>query len=389
MKSQFRAERIHTIVIGGGQAGLSVGYHLAERGINFLILDANNRIGNAWRNRWDSLRLFTPARYVELPGMRFPGNGETFPTKDQIADYLEFYAERFQLPVQCGVRVDRLWKDGGHFVINAGRLQYEADNVVIAMANYQVPQIPSFVQNLDPSILQLDPQSYKNPWQLQEGGALVVGVGNSGADIAIDVARSHQTWIAGKESGHIPWDINTSFARKIAFPIIRFLGHHVLTLSTPVGRKKRPQLLNRATPLIRVKPKDLTDAGIQRVGRVVGAQDGKPLLEDGRTLEVKNVIWCTGYEPGFSWIDLPVFDQTGSPAHERGISKVPGLYFAGLHFQYAMSSATLIGIGRDTEYVVKAVETRSRAAQRSSQNLRKMPVPQPAEPVSVNFARKA
>lgn len=218
---------------------------------------------------------------------------------------------------------------------------------------------------------------------------LVVGVGNSGADIAIDVARSHQTWIAGKESGHIPWDINNSFARKIAFPIIRFLGHHVLTLSTPVGRKKRPQLLDRATPLIRVKPKDLIDAGIQRVGRVAGTQDGKPLLEDGRTLEVKNVIWCTGYEPGFSWIDLPVFDETGRPAHERGISKVPGLYFVGLHFQYAMSSATLIGIGRDAEYIVKAVETRSRAAQRSSPNLRKMPVPQPAEPVSVNFARKA
>ena len=389
MKSQLRAERVHTIVIGGGQAGLSVGYHLAKRGINFLILDANNRIGNAWRNRWDSLRLFTPARYVELPGMRFPGKEDAFPTKDQIADYLEFYAERFKLPVQCGVRVDRLWKDGDHFVINAGRLRNEADNVVDAMADYQVPKIPSFAQNLDPSILQLHPQSYKNPWQLQEGGVLVVGVGNSGADIAIDVARSHKTWIAGKESGYVPWDINTSFARKVAFRIIRFLGHHVLTLNTPVGRKRRPQLLNRATPLIRVKPKDLIDAGIERVGRVTGVQDGKPLLEDGRALEIRNVIWCTGYEPGFSWIDLPVFDVEGRPAHERGISKVPGLYFVGLHFQYAMSSATLIGVGRDAEYVVKAVEGRSRSAERPSRNLRMMPVPQSSEPESVNLARKA
>jgi putative flavoprotein involved in K+ transport len=359
------------------------------RGINFLILDANNRIGNAWRNRWDSLRLFTPARYVELPGMRFPGNGEAFPTKDQIADYLEFYAEHFKLPVQCGVRVDRLWKDGDHFVISAGRLRYEADNVVIAMADYQVPKIPGFAQDLDPSVLQLNPQSYKNPWQLQEGGVLVVGVGNSGADIAIDVARSHKTWIAGKESGYIPWDINTSFARKVAFRFICFLGHHVLNLSTPVGRKKRPQLLHRATPLIRVKPKDLIDAGIERVGRVVGAQDGKPLLEDGRTLETKNVIWCTGYEPGFSWVDLPVFDEERRPAHDRGISKVPGLYFVGLHFQYAMSSATLIGVGRDAEYVVKAVEARSRSAERPSRNLRMMPVPQSTEPVSVTLARKA
>ena len=389
MKSQFRAERIHTIVIGGGQAGLSVGYHLAERGINFLILDANNRIGNAWRNRWDSLRLFTPARYVELPGMRFRGAGETFPTKDQIADYLELYAEHFRLPVQCGVKVDRLWKDGDHFVIDAGRLQYEADNVVIAMANYQVPKIPGFAEELDPGILQLHPHSYKRPSQLQEGGVLVVGVGNSGADIAIDVVRSHKTWIAGKESGYIPWDINTSFARKIAFPIIRFLGHHILTLSTSMGRKKRPQLLNRATPLIRVKPKDLIDAGIERVGRAVGVQDGKPLLEDGRILEVRNVIWCTGYEPGFSWIDMPVFDEEGRPAHERGIGKVPGLYFVGLHFQYAMSSATLIGVARDAKYVVKVVEARSRSAERPAKNLRTMPVPQPTEAVRVKFAREA
>jgi putative flavoprotein involved in K+ transport len=389
MKSQFRAERIHTIVIGGGQAGLSVGYHLAKQGINFLILDANNRIGNAWRNRWESLRLFTPARYVELPGMRFPGKGEAFPTKDQIADYLEFYAEHFKLPVQCGVRVDRLGKDGDHFVINAGRLQYEADNVVVAMADYQVPKIPGFSEELDPGILQLNPQSYKNPRQLQEGGVLVVGVGNSGADIAIDVARSHKTWIAGKESGSIPWDINTPFARKVAFRVIRFLGHHVLTLSTPVGRKKRAELLNRATPLIRVKPKDLIDAGIERVGRVMGVQNGKPLLEGGRTLEVRNVIWCTGYQPGFSWIDLPVFDEEGRPAHERGISKVPGLYFVGLHFQYAMSSATLIGIGRDAEYVVKAVDSRSRSAEGSAGKLHRMPAPQSPEAVSLNYARRA
>jgi putative flavoprotein involved in K+ transport len=389
MKSQFRADRVHTIVIGGGQAGLSVGYHLAKREINFLILDANNRIGNAWRNRWDSLRLFTPARYVELPGMRFPGKGEAFPTKDQIADYLEFYAERFKLPVQCGVRVDRLWKDGDHFVISAGRLRYEADNVVIAMADYQVPKIPGLAEDLDPSILQLNPQSYKNPWQLQEGGVLVVGVGNSGADIAIDVARSHKTWIAGKESGYIPWDINTSFARKVAFRIIRFLGHHVLTLSTPVGRKKRPQLLNRATPLIRVKPTDLIDAGIERVGRVVGAQDGRPLLEDGSTLEIKNVIWCTGYEPGFSWIDLPVFDEERRPAHDRGISKVPGLYFVGLHFQYAMSSATLIGVGRDAEYVVEAVEAKSRSAESGVGRLRRMPLARAQEAVPLNYARRA
>jgi len=389
MKSQFRAERIHTIVIGGGQAGLSAGYHLAKQGINFLILDANNRIGNAWRNRWDSLRLFTPARYVELPGMRFPADGEDFPTKDQVADYLEFYAEHFKLPVQCGVKVERLSKNGDHFLIDAGHLQYEADNVIVAMANYQVPKIPAFAQDLDPSILQMTPESYKRPSQFQEGGVLVVGVGNSGADIAMDVARSHSTWIAGKESGHIPWNINTFFSRQVAFRMIRFLGHHVLTTSTPIGRKKRPEMLHRATPLIRVKPKDLVDAGIKRVGRVLGEKDGKPLLDDGSTLDVRNVIWCTGYQPGFSWIDLPVFDKDGDPSQVRGISKVPGLYFLGLHFQYSMSSATLIGIARDAEYVVDELKARSRSLERRFGQIQKMPMPARAQTLPVGYARKA
>lgn len=387
MNNQFRTERVHTIVIGGGQAGLSVGYHLRKRGINFLILDANNRIGNAWRSRWDSLRLFTPARYVELPGMRYPGKADAFPTKDQIADYLELYAERFELPVQCGVKVERLSKRGNHFLVNAGHLQYEADNVVVAMANYQVPSVPAFAGDLDPGILQLHPQSYKNPRQLQEGGVLVVGVGNSGADIAMDVARSHKTWIAGRESGHIPFPIDTWFARYVAFRVVRFLGHHVLSLKTPIGRKKRPELLDRASPLIRVKPKDLINAGIERVGRVKGVHDGKPLLEDGRTLEVRNVIWCTGFKPGFSWIDLPVFDEEGGPLHERGVTEIPGMYFVGLHFQYAMSSATLIGVGRDAEYVVNELEARSRAVARRSGQLHKMPMT--SAETGVRYARKA
>jgi putative flavoprotein involved in K+ transport len=375
MKNLIRAERVHTIVIGGGQAGLSVGYHLAQRGINFLILDAHNRIGNAWRNRWDSLRLFTPARYVDLPGMRYPGRGDAFPTKDQIADYLEAYAEHFKLPVQSGVKVDRLSKKGDHFLVQAGTLRYEADNVIVAMANYQVPKVPTFAGELDPGIVQLHSQDYRNPSQLQDGGVLVVGMGNSGADIAFEVAQSHAAWISGRESGHIPFPIDTWFARYVAFRFVRFFGHHVLTLSTPIGRKARPKLLTQAAPLIRVKPQDLIDAGVEQVGRVVGLEHGRPLLEGGRALEVKNVIWCTGYEPGFSWIDLPVFSKDGRPVHERGVSKkVPGLYFVGLHFQYAMTSATLVGIGRDAEFVVNALEARCRLMRSRRGQIRSMPV---------------
>lgn len=361
MNSKQGAERVQTVVIGGGQAGLSVAYYLAERGLPFVILDASPRIGDAWRNRWDSLRLFSPARYSGLPGLRFPGRGDTFPTKDQLADYLVEYARRFQLPVRNGVRVDRLWKQGDRFVMTAGNERFEAENVVVAMANYQVPRVPEFACQLDAGIVQLHSHEYRNPSQLQEGGALVVGVGNSGADIGIEVAASNPTWIAGKESGHIPWPIETFAARHFLVRLVRFLGHHILTVGTPIGRKVRPKLLRRATPLVRVKPKDLDAAGVQWVPKVTGVRDGLPLLADGRSLNVRNVIWCTGYQHDFPWIDLPIFEEDGEPMHDRGIvEKAPGMFFVGLHFLYAMSSATLIGIGRDAKRIAKAVAARSR-----------------------------
>ena len=361
MTRNLNAKWFPTIVIGGGQAGLSVGYHLAKRGIGFQILDSSLHVGDAWRNRWDSLRLFTPARYTGLPGLRFPGRGGAFPTKDQMADYLAAYAQRFRLPIQNGVRVDRLWREGSRFVLTAGQDRYECDNVVVAMANYQVPRIPAFARDLKQGIVQMHAHEYRNPSQLRKGGVLIVGVGNSGADIGIEVARTHSTWISGKESGHIPWQIETFFARFVLVRLIRFVGHHVLTVKTPIGRKARPKLLSSAAPLVRVKPYDLDNAGIVRVPRVTGVIDGLPILEDGRALEVKNVIWCTGYHHGFPWIDLPVFGKDGEPAHELGIvEKVPGLYFVGLHFLYSMTSATLMGVGRDANRIAKAIASRTR-----------------------------
>lgn len=361
MSSQYDSKRIQTIVIGGGQAGLSVGYHLKKQGLPFHILDANQRIGDAWRNRWDSLRLFTPARYAGLPGLPFPAKGGAFPTKEDMADYLEDYAGHFDLPVQTGVKVTALSKRGDRFVVTAGERRFECDQVVVAMANYQVPQLPDFASSLHPGVLQLHSHYYRNPSQLKDGAVLVVGVGNSGADIGLEVARSHKTWLSGKESGHIPFAIDTVLGRTVFFRLVRFIGHHVLSLGTPIGRKARPKMLNQSSPLVRVKPKDLVNAGIDRVGRVVGVRNGLPLLEDDRVLEVANVIWCTGYHPGFSWIHLPVFDKEGMPMHERGIAQsVPGMYFVGLHFLYAMSSATLVGVGRDAAHVVQAIEARAR-----------------------------
>lgn len=360
--------RHDTIVIGGGQAGLATGYHLQQQGRDFVILDAGERVGDSWRTRWDSLRLFTPARYSGLPGMPFPAPAHTFPTKDEMADYLESYAARFALPVRTGVIVSRLAKQGGRFVVTAGEQRFEAENVVVAMASYQQPRVPSFAQELNPGILQLHSSDYRNPRQLREGGALVVGAGNSGAEIALELAATHPTWLSGRDVGHIPFRIEGIMARLFLIRfVLRFLFHRVLTVDTPIGRKLRPKMLSSGVPLVRTKPADLVAAGIGRVPRMVGARDGLPLLNDGRALDVANVIWCTGFHPGFAWIDLPIHGEH-EPLHRRGVVVgEPGLYFVGLHFLYANSSSMIHGIERDAAYVAEQI---ARREARSGSSLR-------------------
>jgi putative flavoprotein involved in K+ transport len=355
-----RSERFDTVVVGGGQAGLSAGYHLAKAGQRFVILDANERIGDAWRKRWDSLRLFTPARYDGLTGLRFPGpRSAPAPTKDEMADYLVAYASRFDLPVRTSVQVDGLSRDGDRYVVTAGDHSFEADNVVVASGAHHEPRVPAFARQLDPAIVQLHSSDYRNPSQLRDGGVLVVGAGNSGADISIEVVRTHPTWLSGRSTGHIPFHIDTFAARFFLVRIVRFVGQHVLTLKTPIGRKVRAKFLSQGGPLVRVKPNEILAAGVQRVPKTIGAKDGLPALEDGRVLDVTNVIWCTGYGKNLSWIDLPIFGEDGEPLHVRGVvSSHPGLYFIGLTFQYAATSETIPGVARDAAYVVKHLASR-------------------------------
>ncbi len=363
----MKTERIDTIVIGGGQAGLSMGYHLMRRGVPFVILDASARIGDAWRNRWDSLRLFTPARHAGLDGLPFPAPPFSFPTKDAMGDYLEAYARHFQLPVRSGVRVQRLSRVGAGFVAVAGESRFEAENVVVAMATYQQPRIPPFAAELDPGIVQLHSAAYRNPGQLRDGAVLVVGAGNSGAEIALESAKERRTFLAGTETGHMPFDIEGLAARLLLERLmLRVVFHRILSIATPVGRRARPKMVRMAAPLIRTKPRALVDAGVERVRRVAGVEGGRPLLDDGRALDVKNIVWCTGFNHGFSWIDLPVFDPSGEPQHQAGVvSSEPGLYFVGLHFLYALSSDMIHGVGRDAARIASAVARRGRATPNS------------------------
>ncbi len=351
-------EYVETLVIGGGQSGLVMGYHLSQRGLPYAIIDANDRIGGAWRNRWDSLRLFTPNWFNGLPGMPFPGYHWGFPSKNEFADYLASYARRFDIRVETGVRVERLSREDDRFVAIAGNRRFEADNVVVAMSSWQNPRVPEFAGELDPSIVQLHVAEYRNPGQLQEGGVLVVGAGNSGAEVANELARTHDVWLSGPSTGVIPFRPE-SVAARILMPIVgRIIFHRVLTTSTPIGRKVRPKWVATGEPLIRVKPKDLAAAGVERVPRVTGVQYGQPQLEDGRRIEVANVVWCTGFHPSFSWIDLPVLGPQGPVQHRGMVESESGLYFLSLKFLYSVSSEQIHGVGRDAAYIADAIAAR-------------------------------
>lgn len=347
------------LVVGGGQAGLSVGYHLKRGGQHFAILDAEPRVGDVWRNRWDSLRLFTPARFDSLDGLPFPAAADHFPTHEEMADYLELYARHFELPVLSGQRVASLTRrDARYFLKTAAGSSFSADQVVVAMSNYQKARTPELGRELRTDIVQLHAAGYKAPRQLADGDVLLVGAGNSGAEIALELASSRRrVWLAGRSTGQAPIRIGSFWGRRVlARLLLRFVFHRLLTIKTPMGRRARPKIVGRGTPLIRTRLADLRAAGVEPVPRLAAVQDGLPQLEDGRVLDVNNVVWCTGFDPGFSWIDLPIFDERGEPIHEAGVvPRAPGLYFVGLHFLYSMSSSMIHGVGRDASRIAHLV----------------------------------
>jgi len=359
--TDVRRESLDVVVIGGGQAGLSVGYHLSRIGARFVILDASERVGDAWRNRWDSLRLFSPAKLDSLDGMRFPAPRSHFPSKDEMANYLETYASYFRLPVRNGMRVEKLFKRGSRYVIHAGSFEFDAGQVVIAMSKYQHVKMPDYAKELSSDIVQLASSEYRNLGQLKPGGVLLVGAANSGADIALEIVKGgHKVWLAGPIAEEVPFRPDSFVGRNLFAPLVLgYVFKYVLTVNTPMGRKARPNALAKAVPLIRVKNRDLAAAGVERVPRVVGTRDGLPLLQDGQTLAAPNIIWCNGFQPGFEWIDLPIFDTAGEPKHRSGIvDSQPGLYFVGLPFLHSMSSSMIHGVGRDASRIVDEIKLR-------------------------------
>jgi putative flavoprotein involved in K+ transport len=365
----------HTVIIGGSQSGLALGYHLRQRDLPFVIVDANDRIGDVWRKRWDSLRLFTPARYSGLPGMRLPGSPSHYPTKDETASYLEAYARAFGLPVRTGVRVERLSRIGDRFEVISVDGNLSASNVVVATGACHNPRIPPFASQLDPSIVQLHSGEYRRPDQMQEGAVLVVGAGNSGAEIALELSRQHRTWLSGRDTGQEPTRAGSA-ADRLLTPVIWFMATRILTVRTPPGRKMRDHYFDppRGIPLGRVRRGDFERAGVERVPRTNGVLNGRPILDDGTVLDVANVIWCTGFEPDYDWIDIPLPSHNGYPLHDRGIvDACPGLYFLGLPFLYSLSSFLIGGVGRDAEHLANYIAaTRAPVPQLTSRVVRRV-----------------
>lgn len=365
-----RVERYHTIVIGGSQAGLAAGQQLAARNIDFCILDAGKRVGDAWRQRWDSLRLFTPAGYSGLPGMPFPASPGHLPDKDEVADYLERYAERFDLPVRMDTFVESLTHNGERYVAQVDGITYEASNVVVATGAFQRPYVPELSATLSPTIHQLHSSEYRSPFELPDGPALVVGAGPSGAQIALELARFRKVWLAGPDTGYLP---RRAFGRDLfdwIWPVMSYA-----TVTTRLGRWLRTRAARGGNSLIGITARTLADAFVRRVGRVSETRGGLPVCADetdptphghGEALQPRVIIWCTGYRADYRWIDLPVLDERGSPRHSRGVAlDASGLYFLGLRFQHRMTSTLIGGVGADAAFVAEHIDGRTERAERA------------------------
>jgi putative flavoprotein involved in K+ transport len=336
--------RFDVIVIGAGQAGLAMGYHLARQGRRFVILDAADSIGAAWRDRWDSLVLFTPRRYDALPGLEFPGDPDGYPTRDEVIDYLERYAATFELPVELGSAVTSLTAVDGRFVVEAGDRCLEADQVVVATGPFQAPHVPALAERLAPEVVQTHSTGYRRPADLPEGRVLVVGGGNTGFQIAKELSATRPVHLSvGSRQKPLPQ---------------RFLGRDLFWWLTKLGllRKTVDSRLGRRMSgrdfLIGSSPREVRRRfGVDLKPRLVGASGRTARFADGSELEVDAVVWATGFRPDYSWIELPVVDPEGRALHRRGVTDVPGLYFLGLTWQNTRGSALLGWVKDDAEFL--------------------------------------
>jgi len=358
-------EQFSTVIIGAGQAGLAAAYYLSKINDDFILLEEGNQIGDSWRQRWDSLRLFTPSQHDGLPGFPFPAIRGTLPTKEEMADYLSNYANKFSLPVQLDTKVIELNKTTDRYEIVTSKGKVYADYVIVATGTNPNAYIPTFAKDLDKNIVQIHSSEYKNPQSFPASNTLVVGAGTSGVEIAIELSSSRPTMISGHPTPHIP-----DFIFRYAGKLYWWFAHNVLTINTPIGRKVKQKVISGGAPLISVSLENAIEARVEHLTRLSTVQNGFPKLQDGRVLSVSSIVWATGYRPDFSWIKFDVTNEHGWPKNVRGISKeFRGLYFVGMVFQFGLTSGLVGGVGRDAAFIVNHIHKTKTSAQYTPQSI--------------------
>jgi putative flavoprotein involved in K+ transport len=336
------------VVIGGSQAGLAMAYYLARQERRFVILERGDSIAPAWRQRWDSLTLFTPRRYSGLPGLPFPGDPDGYPTRDEVVAYLESYAEAFAFPIELNSNVRRLSREDGRFVLEVDRRTVTAGEVVVATGPFQAPYVPKLADDLDPGVWQAHSTGYRRPGDVPEGTALVVGGGNTGYQIAKELSATPTVVLSvGSPQKPLP-------QRLVGRDLFWWLTKTGI-LSTTVESRLGRRLQQRDT-LIGSSARELRRLfGVEVRPRATAASGRTVTFEDGTELEVDAVIWATGYRPDYSWIDIPVFDEHEGLRHRRGVTEIPGLYFLGLTWQWTRGSALIGWVKDDAEFIAEQI----------------------------------
>jgi putative flavoprotein involved in K+ transport len=347
-------EVLDVVVVGGSQAGLTMGWHLARLGLRFVVLEAGPEVGHIWRNRWDSLKLFTPAQYDALPGMAFPAPADTYPTKDPVADYLQSYAKTFDLPVRLNAKATELRRlEDGSFEIHTADQTYRARQVVVTTGPFHVPFLPPQARGLDPSVTQVHSADYRNPQALPDGAVLVVGGGNSGFQIAEELAATRQVDLSIAITYPM---LPQRLAGRDLFWWLTRLGLLRVTVTSRPGRR-----MSRRDFVIGTNRRRLERAGVRFRPRLVDAEGRTVRFADHSLLEdIGVVVWATGYRPDYAWIHTPEVVREGHVVHRRGVTKVPGLYFLGLSWQRTRGSALLGFVNDDAAYLAEQISSPTR-----------------------------
>jgi putative flavoprotein involved in K+ transport len=355
MSNTTRTIHHDVVVVGGGQAGLALGSHLAKQGCSFVILEGASEPAAAWRERWDSLRLFTPARYDALPGMDFPGDPDRYPTRDEVATYLTDYARRFDLPVELNSRVRSLRSRSGTHLVELDDRTYAAEQVVIATGPFQTPFVPPIAKDAGAHVVQMHSIAYRSPESVPHGRVLVVGAGNTGFQIAQELSGSREVHLSvGSRQTPLPQRI---LGRDL-FWYLDSTGLIRKTTDSRIGRRMagRDTLIGSSARRLRRRH------GVELHGRAVSLAESTVAFDDGSELDVASVVWATGFRADHSWIDAPVFDEAGRVLHRRGVTDTPGLYFLGLSWQHTRGSALLGWVKDDAEYLAARIEAFREAA---------------------------